>query len=174
MSFLSKLLGGDKNAEKAAKDLLNGLFGNAQPNQTAAPKTETPVSTPVASQTPAQSGAPSGFSWGEEMPAEENQYNYNGTYEQYFEHIFGEDFPVYRFEKTYINDYGKRRVAYTFYKDAVKVLAVELMPESSEAKKYRNECRKANIPYLRFYIDHDGWWNTRSYITERMREVMNG
>ena len=30
----------------------------------------------------------SGFSWGDVMPDEENQYNFNGTYQQYFENIF--------------------------------------------------------------------------------------
>lgn len=176
MSFLSKLLGGDKNAEKEIKNLLNGLFGNQQQGQPAAPKEETPAepAEPAPSPQPAESASRSGFSWGDEMPAEENQYNYNGTYEQYFEHVFAEDFPAYRFEKSYIDDYGKHRVIYTFYSGAVKVLVIELMTESSEAVKFRNDCIKAGVPYLRFYYDHEGWWNTRAYVVERMRYALNG
>ncbi len=98
MSFLSKLLGGDKNAEKAAKDLLNGLFGNNKPAQTPSAAPETPVS--AAPSQPVQSASPSGFSWGEAMPGEENQFSYPGSYEQYFEHVFAEDFPACRYEKS--------------------------------------------------------------------------
>lgn len=166
MSLLSKLFGGDKDAEKAAKDLLNGLFGNASSVAQNASTTQEPAST-VPEPQPAQSNAPAG------IPAEENQYNYNGTYEQYFEHVFAEDFPAYRFEKSYIDDYGKHRVIYTFYSGAVKVLVIELMTESSEAVKFRNDCIKAGVPYLRFYYDHEGWWNTRSYVVGRMRGVLN-
>ncbi|MBQ6183104.1 MAG: hypothetical protein IJK33_04375 [Clostridia bacterium] len=165
MSLLSKLFGGDKNAEKEVKNLLNGLFGNAQTGQPTAAKPETPASAP--STQPVQSNAPAG------IPAEENQYNYNGTYEQYFEHVFAEDFPAYRFEKSYIDDYGKHRVIYTFFSGAGKALVVELMTESSEAVKFRNDCIKAGVPYLRFYYDHEGWWNTRSYLVGRMRGVLN-
>ena len=173
MSFLSKLLGGDKNAEKEVKNLLNGLFGNPQPGQAAAPKQETPAEETTSPQ-PVQSTSRSGFSWGDEMPAEENQYNYNGTYEQYFEHVFAEDFPAYRFEKTYIDDYGKHRVIYTFFSGGTKALVIELMTASSEAVKFRNDCRKAGVPYLRFYYDYKGWWNTRAYVVGRMRSVLNG
>ena len=176
MSFLSKLLGGDKNAEKEIKNLLNGLFGNQQQGQPAAPKEETPAepAEPAPSPQPAESASRSGFSWGDEMPAEENQYNYNGTYEQYFEHVFAEDFPAYRFEKSYIDNYGKHRVIYTFYGDQAKALVVELITASSEAVKIRDDCRKAGIPYLRFYYDYKGWWNTRAYVVERMRSALNG
>ena len=173
MSLLSKLLGGDKDAENEVKNLISGLFGNAKQGQNASTKEDTPVqNTP--SDRPAESTSPSGFSWGDDMPAEENQYNYNGSYEQYFEHVFSEDFPAYRFEKKYIDDYGKHRVIYTFFRGEAKALVIELMTESSEAVKFRNDCRKAGIPYLRFYYDHNGWWNTRAYVDERMRSVLNG
>ena len=79
MGLLSKLLGGDKNAEKAAKDLLNGIIKNAQTNQssannntqsnqTAANNNGASRNSPEASRT--QSSSPSGFSWGENMPDE--------------------------------------------------------------------------------------------------------
>lgn len=164
MSILSKILGVDKAAQKAAKEIIGGILGSAQKDTSAAARAN---SYAAPSPRPAQSAAPSG------VPAEENQYNYNGTYEQYFEHIFREDFPAYRFEKSYLDDYGKHRVVYTFFRGAGKALAVELMPESSEAAKFRNECRKANLPYLRFYYDHEGWWNLRSYVVGRIRGVLN-
>ena len=62
---------------------------------------------------------------------------------------------------------------YTFFSGAGKALVVELMTESSEAVKFRNDCIKAGVPYLRFYYDHEGWWNTRSYLVGRMRGVLN-
>ncbi len=174
MSLLSKLLGGDKNVEKAAKDLLNGLVnaytsesqnrGNAAheaPNRSAAPQardTDRP--------------APSGFSWGEVMPAEENQYNYNGTFWQYFENLFRTDFPDLRYEKNVITP--DRRITYTFYSGGARLLAVELMSQRCSAYKFRSDCEREGLPYLRFYIDHDGWWNTRAYVVSRMRGAMNG
>ena len=177
MGLLSKLLGGDKNAEsaeKAAKDLLNGLFGNAQAGHPTVAKQEMPFSSQPQQM---QSSAPSGASAEDQydsIPAEENQYTYNGTYEQYFEHVFAEDFPACRFEKSYIDDYGKHRVIYTFFNGAAISLVVELMPESSEAAKLRSDCIKSGTPYLRFYYDHKGWWNTRSYVVGRMRGFLNG
>ena len=171
MGLFSKLFGGDEDAEKAAKDLLNGIINAAQSNKLQAdkPQADNPeASASAPSPQPEQSSAPSG------IPTEENQYNYDGTYEQYFEHVFAEDFPAYRFEKSYIDDYGKHRVVYTFFSGAAKALVVELMTESSEAVKFRNDCIKAGVPYLRFYYDHEGWWNTRSYVVGRMRGVLNG
>ena len=167
MSFLSKLFGGDKDAEKAAKDLLSKLFENASSKKPDASTEQEPA--PAAAESkPEQSEAPCG------VPEEENQYNYNGTYEQYFEHVFASDFPAYRFEKSYIDDYGKHRVIYTFFSGAAKSLVIELMTESSEAVKFRNDCVKSGVPYLRFYYDHEGWWNTRSYVSERIRGALNG
>ncbi len=165
MGMLSKLLGGDQNVEKVAKDVLGGIIKNVQTNQLGADKPKTSVTDSSLQQK--QGDAPSG------VPAEENQYNYNGTYEQYFEHVFAEDLAAYRFEKSYIDDYGKHRVIYTFFNGAAKALVVELMTESSESVKIRNDCVKAGVPYLRFYYDHEGWWNTRSYVVGRMRGVLN-
>ena len=166
MSLLAKLFDGNIDAEKTAKDLLNGLFGN---KSDAGPMVSTPQTSSANTSDlyTTQSNMPG-------APREENQYNYNGTYEQYFEHVFVEDFPAYRFEKSYIDDYGKHRVIYTFYSGEVKDLVVELMTESSEAVKFRNDCVKAGIPYLRFYYDHEGWWNTRSYVVGRIRNILKG
>ena len=102
-------------------------------------------------------------------PAEENSFTFNGPYQSYFEKIFREDFPGYRFEK----DSSKtHRTIYTFYGAAGKQLILEVMSEKSNAKSVRKAAAQQNIPYLRFYYDHEGWWNTRSYVVERIRKVL--
>ncbi|MBO4355324.1 MAG: hypothetical protein J5850_00530 [Clostridia bacterium] len=172
MSFWNKLFGGDKEAEKNAKDLLNALFGEKKDTKKTSESVEKEEGAPVQEASKTAETSDSEYSFYEDVPDEENQYNFKGSYEQYFEHVFAEDFPALRYEKSYINDYGKRRVVYTFFNGAAKVLAVELMPESSEAKKFKNDCKKANLPYLRFYYDHEGWWNTRSYVVGRISDAI--
>lgn len=171
MGILSKLFGGDKGAEKAAKDLLNGLFGE-KPNQPSSSGTTVTSKPAEAPQRPASPESPSGFSWGEEMPAEENQFNYNGPFWSYFEHIFSADFPAYRVEKREIEP--RKRIAYTLWSGASKAVVVELMNESCSAYKFRNDCAKEGVPYVRFYHDHDGWWNTREYVVTRIRGALKG
>ncbi len=166
MGLLSKLFGGDKAAEKAAKDILNGIFGNSSTQQPSSAPASAPAE-PAHDYTEYSDG-PSGFSWGDNMPAEENQYNSGKTYFEYFEGIFREELPAYRFEKTFI----EKRTIYTFTDGVSKKLVVELMPESSAARKIRNDCMKQGIPYLRFYIDHDGWWNTRAYVADRLHKAV--
>ena len=177
MSLLSKLFGGDKNAEKAAKELLNSLLGAQNAQKAARPQTNAAAASAAQ---PAQSAAPEpvraapaprGVSWGDEMPPEENQYNSGLSYEQYFESVFAAEFPAYRVEKE-VTGYLSRPV-YTFRSAAGgKALVVELMSQKSEAKKLRQDCEREGVPYLRFYYDHHGWWNTRSYVTERIRAAL--
>ena len=173
MSILSKLFNGNEEAEKAAKEMakevLSGLLGGNGPLGTQ--RTESISSASWSEQAERASG-PSGFSWGEEMPAEENQYNYNGVFWAYFESIFQSDLSEYRYEKKEISP--NKRIAYTFFSGGSRVLVVELMSDSSSAKRLRSECRREGIPYLRFYIDHPGWWNTRSYVVGRMRDALGG
>ena len=114
---------------------------------------------------------PSGVSWGPDMPKEENQFNYPGTYREYFEHIFREDFPEYQVESDEIRK--GRGVVYALARDGKAAVIIELMNESSEAQRMRRNCEKAGIPYLRFYYDHHGWWNTRSYVRERIRKAID-
>ena len=178
MGLLSKLFGNDgKNAEKAAKDFFEGLFqqqnqnssnsGESQPQN--AGQQSWRDQAPVEDRKPA---GPSGDSWGEEMPAEENQFNFNGTYTQYFEGIFRSEFASYRIEKETAG--GSKRVIFTFFDGERKALVVEIMPSSSESKKLRSDCREQGIPYLRYYYDHEGWWNTRSYVVRRTSEALKG
>lgn len=170
MSLISKLFGGDKKAERTAKDILNGLFGehNERPEQTPAPSQQGHA---PAYEAPAYDDSPSGFSWGDNMPAEENQYNYPGPYLDYFEHIFREDFPGYSFERT-ASQNTRRRYVYTFTGAAGRALVVELMSENCSSKMTRRQCEAEGVPYLRFYYDHQGWWNTREYVVTRMRKVL--
>ena len=119
----------------------------------------------------AASSGPSGDSWGDDMPAEENQYNYNGHFTAYFENIFNTEFAAYRYEKAVL--YEDRRIVYYFYSGDAKVLAVELMTDKSDARKFRNDCRKAGLAYVRFYFNHPGWWNTRGYVVRRIKEALN-
>ncbi len=183
MDFLSKLFG-KKDAtkeEKEALDLFKKIVDEAAKEQAAkkpAPAQEQKPQQPAAK--PAQEeyydneeDGPSGESYGPRMPAEENQFNFNGTYIEYFEKIFREDFPEYRVEKEKSRYSGKITI-YTFYSGAKKVLVLELMSSSSESKKLRENCAKQGIPYLRYYYDYDGWWNTRAYVVRRTRQAIEG
>ena len=124
---------------------------------------------------PQQSGGwqqtdPSGDSWGPQMPAEPNQYNFNGNYVQYFESILREEFGGYAVH-TDASDM-RRRTVFTLQGAMGKALVIEVMTENSEARKVRRACEKEGVPYVRFYFDHDGWWNTRSYVTRRIRSAI--
>lgn len=108
--------------------------------------------------------------WYDVVPAEECQYNFNGPYLAYFRKIFTEDFPGYDLKLDVIDD--QRRYKYTFRRGEAVALVVELMTENSEANSLRRECQKNGVPYLRFYFDHQGWWNTRAYVKERVSKVL--
>lgn len=154
MGLLSKLFGGDgKEVEKTAKDILGELFGadNAQP-------------APAGPESTAREPE-----YDDGVPAEENQYNSGKPYDRYFEDIFRAELPGYTFEKS---TSGGRNVAYTFTSGGARVLVVELMTDRSSANKLRRDCERASVPYLRFYYDHRGWWNTRSYVVNRLHTVI--
>ena len=112
----------------------------------------------------------SGLPWGDTMPAEENQYNFGGTYEEYFTEVFNSEFPDYTVEKESIRD--GRALCFTFKKEGRTALIVEVMSQKSNAQKLRNLARREGTPYLRYYYDHHGWWNTRSYVTERTAKAL--
>ncbi len=123
---------------------------------------------PAQPQRPA--AAASGDSWGDEMPAEENQFNFAGNYVQYFEKVLREEFPAY-VVKTDDSD-RTRRTVFTLYSGMRKALVVEVMTESSTAQKIRRACEAEGTPYVRFYFNHRGWWNTRSYVARRVRDAL--
>lgn len=115
--------------------------------------------------------APSGFSWGPVMPDEENQYNFNGTYKEYFDYVFRSEFPSYHIQSVDVNN--GRTTVFTFWEGDKKALVVELLSRKSSVYKLRADCKAEGIPYLRYYYDYDGWWNTREYVKVRTRGALN-
>lgn len=105
------------------------------------------------------------------VPDEPNLFNYDGDYDQYFTEIFTCEFPEYRIEIVKIPR-PIRFTVFTFFRGTEKALIVEIMSEKSNSAKLRNECRVAGIPYLRYYYDHQGWWNLRSYVVSRTRAAL--
>ena len=171
MSFLSKLLNGKKPSLSDVVDLLQGK----EQKQTSRPVSQQPAYTaPRPSyQEPMGEPTPLGRSWGERMPDEPNQFNYPGSYREYFEEIFREDFPELTFYREQ-NPKSSRASSYTFYRGAQKVLVIELVGQGCDVYLLRRNCEREGMPYLRFWYDHDGWWNARSYVVKRMREAMQG
>ena len=105
------------------------------------------------------------------MPAEENQFNYPGTYIEYFDHVFKTEFPEYRITCEQPKYDG---TLFIFWQGPQRALVVELLPQHSAAAKLRKDCLSSGIPYLRYYYDHDGWWNTYSYVRDRTRAALGG
>ena len=184
MGFLSKLFGDAGEELTPVLDKLKDFAGtvasevndaatevaNAVNNEFSDAKKAFKSST-AGESSPAPSETCSGpVSWGEQIPAEENQYNFGGTYDQYFDHVFQLDFPAYKIEKESIR-YGYATL-FTFYKDSKKALVVELMSQNSSIQRIREACQKEGTPYLRFYYNHEGWWNTRSYVTARTKKAL--
>ncbi len=113
-----------------------------------------------------------GFSWGPVMPDEENQYNYNGTYKEYFSDVFRSTYPMYSIED--YEAHNGRTTVFVFREGERKALVVELLSRKSSAYKLRSDCKAEWIPYLRFYYDFDGWWNTKEYVKQRTRIALMG
>ena len=171
MGLLSKLFG-DKNGlgeilsevTNAIKQESVNLHESEQKKTTAAP-VETVRESAV-------KNGPSGFSWGPDMPAEENQFNYKGTYKEYFDNVFRSEFSTYKIESADANN--GRSTVFTFWDGSRKALVVELLSEKSSAYKLRTDCKAEGVPYLRYYYDHHGWWNTREYVKQRTRNALGG
>ena len=181
MGLFSKILGGN-NGEKSPLDLLKNAaetalneagkmaetakknladnassFREAMQNE---PARETPQPKPY------------GHTWDRVMPQEECQYNFNGTYLEYFAKVFREDFPDYEVRQEPGRD--SRSPLFVFYQNGMKRLVVELKSERSSAQAIRRQCETEGTPYLRFYYDHAGWWNLRTYVTGRVRAALGG
>ena len=112
------------------------------------------------------------LSYGPEMPAEENQYSFRGNYKEYFYTVLSSAFPQLRVEQLSSN--RGRDAALFVLKDntgATKAV-VEVISEKSSVKLMRKRCAEQQIPYSRFYYDHHGWWNTKSYVIYRVRKAM--
>ena len=177
MGLFSKLFGSNENAEKA-KSTLEGLLKSVA-GAVEKSKTEKPAEKPASSgmtvggssiPVQARPASPSGESWGEEMPAEPNQFNSGLRFDQYFEEIFRTEFSDYSVQRGDFQD--GRRVVFTFMKNGRKALVVELLNQQSSAVKLRKTCLGEGTPYLRYYYDHEGWWNTRAYVIKRTRAAL--
>lgn len=170
MSFLSKLLGSDKERAQALNDLKNkamqAIDGAAETVRAAQQNSAAPAPSPAARRAPVAHGP-----WGDEMPQEENQYSFNGTYTEYFDKVFREDFPAYA--RSCEAD-GTSTVFTLFAPTGARALVVELKSENSSAQKIKKRCAAEGVPYLRFYYNHHGWWNARSYVDDRVRRALNG
>ena len=167
MSLFGKLIGA------AAKKVLASAVEAARQK-----KEPVPQSRVQANPVPAAGGpTPAPFSTegavyvGDTMPPEENQYSFAGSYVDYFDHVFREEYPSYRI--THEPARGRQATIFTFTDPAGgTALVVELLRETSRAKKLRADCAAAGIPYLRFYYNHAGWWNTRSYVVRRVNTAL--
>jgi len=181
MGLLDKLFGSAGNevlkqikdaaqsVAKEATNAMNNVSGNA--NATSSSNASRPQTGSAATIRPTQRPA-SGDSWGPEMPAEANQYNSGKTYEQYFCDIFMGDFPAYRLTTEKIRNGRATLITLWEGLSEKKALVVELMSEASSAQSTRVQCQREGVPYLRFYYDHAGWWNTKSYVIRRTREAL--
>ena len=175
MGLLSQLLG--KKTESAIKDLLNdtekkikaavkdGFKDDPAPKPAAKPAETAPAQAAEQERSDAL--------WGEIMPKDENQFSFNGTYKEYFEKIFTEEFPEYSFLLAHPKYYSSD--IYTFSQGGSKKLVVELMKKRCEAQALRRETLREGIPYLRFDTDCSeiGWWNPRTYVIGKIREALN-
>ncbi len=181
MSFLSNLLDTLKKEVKEVEDKVSEAMANAKEEANA--EEEYPVGTVIGGGVPSGTiigggSVPSSGGWEPEdtwydvIPKEECQYNSGMNYLDYFTKVFREEFPGYDIGLETIEE--GRRYKYAFTKGGNTCLIVELMTEKSEANKFRRDTLRAGIPYLRFYFDHQGWWNTRAYIKERVSAKLNG
>ncbi len=168
MGLLSKLLG--SKAEKEMKDLFKGLSNEAKKNENRPEDNGNAYGQNYQNtqEAPASASGPSGFSWGPAMPAEENQYNYGGSYIDYFREIFNSNFSEYRIEQV---QEGTTTI-FTFYSGDRVALKVELLSKNTGRYGIRKECAEKNIPYLRYYYNYEGWWNTKRYVIERTSKAL--
>ena len=178
MGLLSKLLG-NGDAGKAAKSFLDDVVKSVKEVVNDTQKPGQQGAAPQASSRPASAlndeelvNAPSGDSWGPVMPQEENQFNYPGSYDDYCDGIFRSEFPEYRIELEKVNN--GRATVFSFYGASGKALAVEVISRKSTPYSLRKKCAEQGIPYLRYYYDYEGWWNTRSYVIRRTRTALRG
>lgn len=172
MGFFDKLFNGNgnevlgkikdmaENAVKEAGDAAKSAMANIQNDIQEATANKPADSDP----------APYGVSWGETMPDEPNQYNFPGDYVEYFSCTYAEAFPSYRLTKESIRK--GRATLITFWEGDKKALVVELKSENSSAVSIELNCRKEGVPYLNFYYNHDGWWNTKNYVINRTRAAL--
>lgn len=179
MGLFSNLLGNSgKDLDDAlnkmknlADDILDDGQINSQPNQSSAPVANAePLRDPEPSYSTFVEEAECGDSWGPVMPSEPNQFNSGLSYQDYFSKVFNQAFPAYQIDKEDVRN-GSAMV-FTFSQAGSKKLVVEVISERSNPYKVRKDCRAQGIPYLRYYYDYNGWWNTESYVSRRTSKAL--
>ena len=157
--------------EKKIKDAVKDGFKDGLKDESPKPAAPKPAESATAPAAPAEEER-SDELWGELMPKDENQFDFKGTYREYFEKIFTEEFPEYSFLLSHPKYYESD--IYTFSKGGSKALVIELMKKSCSAQALRRQTLREGIPYLRFYTNCSdiGWWNARTYVIGKMREAL--
>ena len=126
---------------------------------------------PVETRETSSNGPTSGDSWGPVMPIEPNQYNSGVTYTIYFQRIFSEYFPTYRLTCDY-RPQGNDCSVFTLWEGDRKALVAEIRSQNQQSNYLKDQCEAGGVPYLRFYHDHKGWWNTKSYVIRRVSAAL--
>lgn len=180
MGLFSNLFGNDgKDLDNAlnkmknlAEDIMDDGQINSQQNRSVTASSAPVNSEPVNNRRPEPViiDGPSGDSWGPNMPAEANQFNSGLNFRDYFSNLFMNEFSSYQISKE--EPQNRNAVIFTFSQAGANKLVVEVISDRSSPYKYRNECRAQGIPYLRYYHDHEGWWNTRSYVIRRTSNAL--
>lgn len=170
-NMISKLKDAAETVAKEAENAINAATAASNSaNASNASAARPAQGTVIPSSKPASPKPDYGCSWGPEMPDEENQFNFSGTYDQYFCSVYEEAFPAYRLTQESIRK--GRATLISFWQEGRKALVVELMSDTSSADAIRVACRKEGVAYLRFYYNHPGWWNTKSYVIARTADAL--
>lgn len=172
MGILDKLFGAIKTAADQAKKEIataaNALEGAAGKLEDAVE--DECIGLDTAMQQSSGDADCGGKGYWDKVPAEPNQYNSGLDYREYFELIFRESFPEY--DLSFEEAKNRPSTIVTFTNAGAKALVVELMSEKTSAKMLRWRCENEGVPYLRFYYDHWGWWNEKSYVIERVSKAL--
>lgn len=181
MGLFSKLLDGLVETSEALDrlhDIARGVEAVSEIKQTAAEKRAQNIVSP--DYKPLEQGVrpnsvpqaeTSGKSWGPVMPKEENQFNSQKPYDRYFRDVFSEAFPEYEIVEEACG-YSRPGTVFTFLMEGKKILVVEVISQRTQVERLRRKCRREGMPYLRYYYDHPGWWNTKEYVVDRTRNAL--
>ena len=168
MGLFDKLFGDDKKAA-AFMNFLKEVSEEKEKEKAKAKAEKPAAPKPEPKPAPEPEYAPEGTYWGELMPREESQYNFKGTWHEYFDQLFRTEFSQYRIECEQVDS---KTEIFTFYDGDRTALVVEILPKSSSRQALRRNTRRAGIPYLRYYHNVEGWWNVRKYVVERTKAAL--
>lgn len=122
--------------------------------------------------------ARNGDSWGPDMPAESNQYNYPGPWQAYFADVLGAEFTQYDIVPRQLPEIDSTAFEFRRFGSTSPVLVVCVLSEEYSEAKVSKAFERAGVPFdlhrnaIRFYHNHKGWWNTRSYVVRRVNEAL--